>query len=56
MFLIKLAAVGFAAYAAYAWYQGRRSQVPICLTVSGAAFAFWFSRIAIRWIQDFQSS
>ena len=55
MFIVKAVAIGFALYAAYAWYQGRHSRVPIALTVSGSAFAFWMSRVVIRWLRDFQS-
>lgn len=55
MFVVKAIAIGFLFYAAYAWYQGRRSRVPIALTFSGAAFAFWISRVVIRWIDNFQS-
>ena len=55
MFLVKAAAIGFLFYGCWEWYNGRRVQVPIALTVSGSAFAFWMSRIVMRWIRDFQS-
>lgn len=55
MFMVKAVAIGCLLYAAYAWYQGRRTRVPISLTFSGAAFAFWLSRIVINWIKNFQS-
>lgn len=54
MFLVKTCAIAFLIYGAYEWYSGRRARVPIALTVSGAFFAFWISRMVMAWIRNFQ--
>ncbi len=56
MFIVKICAIAFLIYGAYAWYSGRRARVPISLTVSGAFFAFWLSRIVLDWIRNFQET